>query len=159
MKGIKIMNETKIFLNDWNNYNNGFIGYGWMTPAECMEYMEERADQDREWFIADIDNYLGVDFGSLDYANVEDICEQIETLENMEDYERDEVIAVMEYRGCSVEEAIDTKDNYIIYSDEDSYRASLDEYIEYQLNGASDLISSYFDYDAYFASNGCIIVE
>ena len=74
--------ETKVYLNTWGAYNEGYIGYGWMTPAEAREFMEEDPERDGgEWFIADIDNYLGVDFGNLDYANVDKILDSIETLE------------------------------------------------------------------------------
>ena len=162
-------NETKIFLNDWANYNDGSIGYGWKTPQEALDYIEEHEDEDREWFIADIDNYLGVDFGELEYSNVEDICNQIMTLEELEDYELDEVIAVMEYRRCDADEAISNKDIYCIYADEDSYLDSCDELIDWELNSSSSsIISRYFDYEAYHrdcmfdvyeASNGVIIVD
>ena len=35
------MAETKIFLNTWGAYNNGEIGYGWMTPQEALDFIEE----------------------------------------------------------------------------------------------------------------------
>lgn len=88
--------STTLFLNDWANYNNGGLGYGWMTPQEVRDFMEERKDEDREWFIADIDNYLGIDFGNLDYANIEDICNTIETLEDMDQWELDTILAACE---------------------------------------------------------------
>lgn len=162
------MNETKIFLNDWAAYNDGSIGYGWFTPAEAIDFMESKEDQDLEWFIADIDNYLGVDFGNLDYANVEEVCETIKTLEDLQDWERDEVIAVMEYDNCSVEEAIDNRSNYCMFSSEESYRSYLDEEVEIAMNDCSSWIKNYFDYEAYyreneqfafFASNGCVILK
>lgn len=160
------MNETKIYLNTWGAYNNGCIGYGWMTPDEARDFIDEDPERDGgEWFIADIDNYLGIEFSNLNYCNVDDVIDTIETLENMYDWERDEVIAVMEYLNTDdVQEAIDKKDNYCIYSNVDSYLDSCDELLEF--NGNS-FIERYFDYDAYHrdcmfdayeAGNGVVIV-
>lgn len=161
------MNETKIFLNTWGAYNDGCIGYGWMTPDEARDFIDEDEERDGgEWFIADIDNYLGIKFSNLDYCNVMDVIETIETLENMRDWERDEIIAIMEYRNTDdVQDAIDARDRYIIYSDVDSYFESCDELLEFNGN---DFIARYFDYDAYHrdcmydayeAENGVVILE
>jgi len=60
------MKETKVYLNTWKNYNDGFLGYGWMNAETAIDFINE--DPDRaggEWFIADIDNYLDIDFGNL----------------------------------------------------------------------------------------------
>lgn len=84
--------NTKVYLNTWGAYNEGCIGYGWMTPDEARDFIEENPDRDGgEWFIADIDNYLGIDFGSLDYADVNEIIDTIEALEELEDWELDTV--------------------------------------------------------------------
>lgn len=160
------MNETKIFLNTWGAYNDGRIGYGWMTPDEARNFIEEDEERDGgEWFIADIDNYLGIEFSKLEYRNVMDVIETIETLEDMYDWEREGIIAIMEYRNCDVQEAIDNQDRYIIYSDVDSYFECCDECIDFNGN---DFLERYFDYDAYHrdcmfdayeAENGVVIVE
>lgn len=158
--------ETKVYLNTWGAYNEGSIGYGWMSPAEAGDFMEEDYERDGgEWFIADIDNYLGVEFGSLEYANVEEILDSIETLEAMEDWELDEIVALMEYKGTNdVQEAIDDRDSYVFYADIDQYHDCCDECLEF---GNNELLERYFDYDAYHrdcdfdiyeASNGVCIM-
>ena len=158
---------TKVYLNTWGAYNDGHIGYGWMDAAEAREFIEADPERDGgEWFIADIDNYLGVEFGSLDYANVEEILDTIEALEDMDDYELDQVVALMEYKGTkNAQEAIDDLDNYTFYSDIDEYHDMCDECIE-GLNDNS-LLARYFDYEAYHrdcdfdiyeASNGVCIL-
>ena len=160
------MNETKIFLNTWGAYNDGSIGYGWMTPDEARDFIDNDPERDGgEWFIADIDNYLGVKFSHLEYCNVEDVIDTIATLEAMPEWERDEVIAVMEYLSTDdVNEAIYKKDRYCFYSDRESYLDSCDELLEF--NGR-DWVERYFDYDAYHrdcmydayeAENGVIIL-
>jgi hypothetical protein len=161
------MNETKIFLNTWGAYNDGCIGYGWMSTDEARDFIDEDPERDGgEWFIADIDNYTGVDFGNLDYTNVDDIIEAVELLNDMQDWELKEIAAVMEYLNTTdVNEAIDRKDYYIIYSDIDEYHESCDETIDF--SGCNELLERYFDYDAfhrdcdfdiYEASNGVCIL-
>lgn len=160
------MNKTQIYLNTWGAYNNGCIGYGWMDPEDAREFIENNPDRDGgEWFIADIDNYTGVDFGSLDYADVDEIIDTIEALNNMEEWERDEIAAVMEYLGTTdAQEAIDKKDHYIIFSDIEQYHDSCDETLEF---GNNELLERYFDYESYHrdcdfdiyeASNGVCIL-
>jgi antirestriction protein len=159
---------TKVYLNTWGAYNDGCIGYGWMTPEEARDFIDEDDERDGgEWFIADIDNYLGVKFGSLEYANVDEILETIETLEALEDWELDEVVALMDYLSTNdAQEAIDSRDSYTFFSDIEAYHDCCDELIEMELNSDS-IISRYFDYDAYYrdcdfdiyeASNGVCIL-
>ena len=160
------MEQTKIYLNTWGAYNNGCIGYGWMLPEEARDFIEEDEERDGgEWFIADIDNYTGCDFGALDYANVNEIIDSIELLNNMDPYEREEVAALMEYLGTrDANEAIDKKDSYSFFTDLDQYHDCCDEGLEFNGN---DLLERYFDYEAfhrdcdfdiYEASNGVCII-
>ena len=167
--------ETRVFLNTWGAYNEGFIGFGWMTPSEAIDFMNEKLEDKsfiakfgEEFFIADIDNYLDIDFGNTDYGNVNDICEQIEALEELKDYELEEVKAVMEYEGCGALEAIEKKDNYIIYADKESFFDSLDDLLHPVIDQCESILSLYFDYEAYHeselmnayeASNGAIIIR
>ena len=138
------MEQTKIFLNTWGAYNNGSIGYGWMTPEEARDFIE--ADEERdggEWFIADIDNYLGIEFTKLEYRNVMDVIETIETLESMSDWEIEETIALMKYLSTDdVNEAIEERDNYSIFSSTDDYLEMCDESIDFRGN---DILERYFD--------------
>ena len=142
------MNETKIYLNTWGAYSNGSIGYGWMTPDEAREFIDADPERDGgEWFIADIDDYLGVDFGSPEYCNVDDVIESIETLESMQEWERDEIIALMEYLNTSdPAEAMDQYDRYVFFSDIDSYHECCDESIDF---GNNEILERYFDFDAF----------
>lgn len=165
-KGVlKMREQTKIFLNTWGAYNNGCIGYGWMTPEEARAFIEEDEERDGgEWFIADIDNYLDITFGCLEHANVDDIIETIETLEALEDWELDEVVALMEFMNTSdPQEAMDKKDYYTFFSDIDQYHNCCDELLEF---GKNEFLERYFDYEAYHrdcdydiyeASNGVCI--
>lgn len=145
------MGETRIFLNTWRAYNDGSIGYGWMTATEAREFIEENPERDGgEWFVADIDNYLGVKFDSLDYCDVAEIIGTIEQLEELEGWERDEVVALMEYLGTDdATEALSKKDSFIFYSDIDSYYDCMDDLIGMELASVPESISRYFDYEQY----------
>lgn len=161
------MNETKVFLNTWGAYNDGCIGYGWMTPAEARDFIEEDEERDGgEWFIADIDNYLGVEFSKLEYRNVMEVIETIEILEDMHEWERDEIVAIMEYRSTdNVQEAIDSRDYYMIYSSVDDYLDSCDDNVDFNGNRFLEAYFNYEEYhrdcmfDAYEASNGLVIIK
>lgn len=164
-----MMEETRIYLNTWKNYNEGGIGYGWMTATEARDFIEADPERDGgEWFIADIDNYLGIKISSYDYCDVMEVIDTIEALEEMDEWEQKEVVALMEYMGTeNAQKAIDEKDNYTFYSDIDEYHNSCDELIEEQINGSPEIISRYFDYEAYHRdcdfdmtemSNGIVIV-
>lgn len=121
--------STRIYLNTCGAYNDGCIGYGWMTTDEAKAFIEKNPERDGgEWFIADIDNYTGYEFENLDYSNVYDVIRIIETLENMDEEERREVVALMEYLGTEdIAEAVDSLDCYIFYEDIDSYYDMCDE--------------------------------
>lgn len=145
---MSVRETTKVWLNTWGAYNDGCIGYGWMTPDEARDFIDENPERDGgEWFIADIDNYLGVDFGSLEYADVGAIIDTIEELEGLEDWELKEVVALMEYMSTNnAQEAIVYKDNYIFYDDLDQYHDSCDDLVDFNGN---DFLERYFDWDAY----------
>lgn len=160
--------KTKLFLNTWGAYNDGCIGYGWMTADEAEAFIEENPERDGgEWFIADIDNYLGVEFRNLNYSNVDDVIETIRELEDMDEYECDEIVALMEYLSTEdVHEAIEKHDSHVFYEDIESYHDSCDELIEQEMQNAASIVMRYFDYDAYHrdcdfdvyeASNGIVI--
>lgn len=159
---------TTVYLNTWGAYNNGSIGYGWMTATQAKEFIEENPERDGgEWFIADIDNYLGIQISSYDYCDVMEVLETIETLEDMEEWEQNEVVALMEYLNTeNAHEAIYQKDNYTFYSDIEEYHDCCDECLGLENNDS--ILARYFDYEAYHRdcdfdihemSNGVCIAE
>lgn len=149
---------TRVYLNTWEAYNNGFLGYGWMTPEQAIDFIDDDPERDGgEWFIADIDNYLGVDFGNLDYCNVLEVLESIQELENMDEWERDEIVALIEYLNCDIQGAIDKKDRYIFYSSIDDYYDSMDELID--ISGLPESLQCYFDYESYHRDCNFYIYE
>lgn len=141
--------QTKIYLNTWGAYNDGCIGYGWMNPQEARDFIEQDPERDGgEWFIADIDNYLGVEFDTLEYCNVNTIIDTIEQLEELKEYEFDEIVALMEYLDTNdAQKAINEKNNYIFYPDLETYHNCCDELLNF---GNNEMLAKYFDYEAYY---------
>lgn len=144
------MKKTKLYLNTWRAYNDGGLGYGWMTAQQARGFIEANPEKDGgEWFIADIDNYIGVHFDSLEYCDVFEVVETIEALEAMTEYERAEIVALMEYLNTeSAQVAIDKKSRYIFYADIDAYHDSCDEIVEIEASKNS-ILARYFDFSAY----------
>ena len=64
------MENTRIYLNTWGAYNNGSIGYGWMTAAEAIE------QKDRFVFYSDIDEYHNSCDELLDFSGCNEILER-----------------------------------------------------------------------------------
>ena len=85
----------------------------------------------------------------------------------MDKYERDEIVALMEYLSTEdVREAIEKHDSHVFYEDIESYHDSCDELIEQEMQNSASIVMRYFDYesyhrdcdfDVYEASNGIII--
>ena len=87
---------TKVWLNTWGNYNDCDLGYGWKTPDEALKFIEDNPERDGgEWFIADIDDYMGIDLPNLEYRNVTEVLKLLQSLEDKEEFERDCLIAIM----------------------------------------------------------------
>lgn len=158
---------TKVWLNTWGNYNEGHLGYGWKTPDEALEFIEDNPERDGgEWFIADIDDYMGIDFPNLNYRNVSEALELLQKLEELDEYERKCIIAVMQDNNCfNFEEAEDLADRYAFYESWEAYHESCEEGL--CLDELPEICRRYFDYvsfyrdcdfDAREAENGIILV-
>ena len=122
-----------------------------MEASEAREFIENNPERDGgEWFIADIDNYLGIKISSCDYCDVMEVIDTIETLESMDEWERNEIVALMEYINTdSAQEAIDSKDRYTFYSDIEAYHDFCDELIDMEINNSNSILTRYFDYESY----------
>ena len=109
---------------------------------------------------------LESDYSVITSDNGQEALETIQELENMEEWEKDEIIAIMELCNYSdVNDAINDIDNYIIYSSIDEYYDSMDELVD--LSGLPENLQYYFDYDsyhrdcmmdAYVCNNGLVLV-
>lgn len=140
---------TKVWLNTWGNYNEGRLGYGWKTPDEALEFIEDNPERDGgEWFIADIDDYMGIDLPNLEYRNVTEVLELLQSLEDRGEFERDCLIAVMHANNCfDIEEAERIAEDASFFEDWDAYHDYCDETLDF--GNAPDFVQRYFDFDAF----------
>lgn len=92
---------------------------------------------------------MGVEFGNLDYAIIEDVCETIETLEDMDEDEQAKIIALINY-GYELSDAIDKADDCYYYESESDYDDYIDELAdECYLSQVPETVRFYFDYGAF----------
>lgn len=146
---------TKVFLNTWGAYNNGSIGYGWMEPAEAIEFMEENEERDGgEWFIADIDNYTNCKFDKLEYENAYEFCKMLERFNDLDEYDQAEAAARVEAFGEDLSEAMENLGNSTFWYNmtmEEVADQEADEFIASLTAGnkAAEALARYFDYEAF----------
>lgn len=148
----------RIYINTWGNYNENGAAYGeWITLPMDEDDLQEKLksvaekmnDHDPEWFVNDYeweeDSYFKVD--EMDsYTDLNEICEQISDLD---EYDQQKLLAVIEATGSNVQEAIDNLDNYTFYQDMNLEDVAY-ELVEdcYFTKDTPDIFRNYFDYAA-----------
>lgn len=108
-------------------------------PEMCGEY--------EEFFITDYE----CDFYRVnEYENLESLNEMAETIDDLQDYEMDIVKALIN-EGYSLEDALDKKDDCILWSGCNSMTDVAYEYVEEcdLLHDVPDSLKNYFDYEAF----------
>ena len=148
-----------IFVNTWGNYNeNGADGGEWITlpmnPDELEEALENIAavmgDKDPEWAIHDYEWTIEIDPREIsEYDNIQELNDFCQELDNMEEWEAEEIAAAMEAYGYSFMEAMDRQQRgyFTFYPGLD-----LEEVAEELINECYDLPEfalRYFDYEAF----------
>lgn len=151
----------KIFVNTWGNYNvNGADGGRWidlpMDPDDLAEMLESIADamgdNDPEWTIHDYEWSDSFDGGEIsEYANIEELNEYAQQLEDLDKWDLETYAAAVEYWGREYVD-IDDIGDYNLYSDiQDNYDLGYYWAVEsgcYDLSGMGNL-ANYFDYEAF----------
>lgn len=151
--------EIKIYMNTWANYNeNGAdlsqygidsIADGWLSIDDAIKFAEEHADD--EPFINDTDN-VPEGFDINEYSSI-DVLEDLKEYEDLNDYEKEALSAIMESTGDDFETAKDVLDggDYQFYKGIDNYTDLAYEIID-ELGGlgeaVGDRITSYIDEEA-----------
>ena len=144
----------RIYLTNLGKYNEGELVGKWVdlpTTNGFEEHLEEIGinEEYEEYFITDYET----DINGLtinEYSNIEELDELAETLENLEDYER-EIIEAFLSEGYDLEDALERKDDCIIYYDCNDMEDVAREYIEETglLHDVPELLQNYFDFEAY----------
>jgi antirestriction protein len=151
-----------IFVNTWGNYNeNGADGGKWITlpvdPGELDKKLEQIAaamgDNDPEWAIHDYEWATDIDlFDVSEHDNIQELNERLRELEELEEWELEEVAAAIEAFGYSFMEAVDRQQRgyFTLYRNMDLTEVA-EELVNacYFTKDTPDIFARYFDYEAF----------
>ena len=151
-----------VFVNTWGNYNeNGAEGGQWITlpiePEELQEVLDNIAelmrDNDPEWAIHDYEWTSDIEPGDIDeYDSIEYWNELCLEIEDLQEWEVEEIAAAMEAFDYSFTEAMERQQRgcFIFYAGQDMEDVAA-ELADEWLNGRDipDYIARYFDYEAF----------
>ena len=148
-----------VFVNTWGNYNeNGADGGQWITlpldPEELKEVLNTIAahmgDHDPEWAIHDYEWTTEIELDEIsEYANIFEVNAHCMELDDLDQWEAEEIAAAVEAYGYSFKEALERHKRgcFIFYAGMD-----LEELAEEIINDCYDLPEfalRYFDYEAF----------
>lgn len=145
----------RIYLTNLGKYNEGHLIGEWVDLPISEEELQKVLDrigineEYEEYFITDSETDLdGIEIG--EYSNLDDLNEMAETLESLDDDEKEVVDAIMS-EGYSLEEALEKKDDCIVYCDCSDMEDVAREYAEQTglLESIPENLQSYFDFEAY----------
>ena len=144
-----------IFITNLGKYNEGELVGEWVklpVSEEELEAVFERIGINEEYeehFITDYETDID-NFEIGEYDNIDELNELAETLECLDEYER-EIIEVLLSEGYSLEEALEKKDDCFIYYDCHDMEDVAREYAEETglLNSIPENLQYYFDFEAY----------
>jgi len=172
----------KIALTNLHQYNEGILNFTWLElPAtdeeiakafdniqvshDDVEYYDAFGCPMEESFITDYE----CDFYEVgEYENIEELNEMAEEYENLADYEK-EIVAALIDDGSTFEQAMENYDDCIYYSEDnftDLARYMCEEFGI--LDKIPDDLQCYFDFEAYgrdlecngnFIQTGSAIIE
>lgn len=152
----------KIYVTNLGKYNEGFLIGKWLelpaTEEEIEKTLEAIGISDEpdengiyyeEYFITDYET----DMDGLkvsEYSNIDDLNELAETIDDLDEDEKEIVNAIMG-EGYSLEDAIDKKDDVMIYSNCSNMTEVAEEYAEQVglLESIPENLRYYFDFEAY----------
>lgn len=145
----------RIYLTNLGKYNEGHLIGEWVDLPISNEELEKVLDrigineEYEEYFITDYEtDFDGIEIG--EYSNLEALNEMAETLEALDDDEKEVVNAIMS-EGYGLEDALEKKDDCMIYCDCSDMEDVAREYAEQTglLDGIPENLQSYFDFEAY----------
>lgn len=145
----------RIYLTNLGKYNEGHLIGEWVDLPISEEELQKVLDrigineEYEEYFITDYETDLeGIEIG--EYSNLEDLNEMAETLESLDNDEKEVVDAIMS-EGYSLDEALEKKDDCMVYCDCSDMEDVAREYAEQTglLDSIPENLQSYFDFEAF----------
>ncbi len=151
-----------IYINTWGNYNeNGADGGEWITLPMDEDELQEKLDQvadamhdeDPEWFVNDYEWTTDIQpFEVNELDNYFELNEQLNDLDDLDEWEREEIAAAVDAFGYSFMEAYEKQQQgcFILYRDQDLEDVAYDLVNEcYFTKDTPDILERYFDYSAF----------
>lgn len=145
----------KIFLTNLGKYNEGYLIGEWVTlPVDDDELEEVKQriginEYYEEMFITDYESDIdGVKVH--EYSGIDELNEMAEMLEELDEGDREIIGAIMS-EGYTISEALDKKDNVIVfYGCNDMEDVAIEYCAECGiLDGMPEHLRNYFDFAAY----------
>lgn len=158
----KINTEIQVWVGDLAEYNSGRLVGDWFTlPMDLEEiYSQVLKAGNEEIYIGDIDSNM---YGTIKNMGLRELNELAEKLEEMEDYEKEIYVGLVDYFGMDEAMEILENGNYTVYSDCNSMEDVAYEWYEMtgQLAELTKFIQEfYIDFEAIgrdMAINGTFI--
>lgn len=146
------MCEMKIALTNLGKYNEGILAFEWLELPATEEEIEAAMDAIgineyyEEYFITDYE----CDFLEIgEYDNLDELNEIAETLDDLDEWERDIVKALIN-EGYELQDAIDTVPDCIVYDNcNDMSDVAYQMYEEGLLGEIPEHLINYIDWEAY----------
>lgn len=152
----------KIFLTNLGKYTEGELIGRWIElPYTNKEFEavkekigisdepDENGNYYEEYFITDYETDIyGLTVG--EYDDLDELNELAETLENLDEYER-EIVEAMISEGYTLEDAMNSKEDCMIYYNCADMADVAEEYVEETglLESIPENLRSYFDFEAF----------
>lgn len=148
----------RIYLTNLSDYNNGDLNGEWVNLPVKDDFKSAFSkigisSNDDEWFISDYETPLA-NWKIGEYDNIFELNDRVSELVSLDETQLMGVDALLAY-GSNMDEAIEQCDNVMVYPDCDSMTDVAYEVIESQggveafAAANPDLVTDYFDYDAY----------
>ena len=142
-----------IFVTNLGKYTEGELVGMWLPLPASQEAITEALekiginDRYEEYFITDYESDM---LEVKEYSNINRLNEQAEMLAELDEYEMEIVEVLLHEGGYTLGEALDKKDDCIVYSDCSDMTDVAMQYVAEtgMLDNVPETISRYFDYEA-----------
>lgn len=147
-----------VYVTNLGKYNEGHLIGKWIKlplndfDEEFPEILKEIGIDGKyyeEYFITDFESEIGLTCG--EYDSIKELNDKLEELQDLTEYELEIIEALVDSGYYDLENAIELKDNVMVYPDcysmEDVARYYLDE--TDALERIPDDLRDFFDYEAY----------
>jgi hypothetical protein len=142
----KGMVYMKLYIANLGKYNEGTLKGDWISlPTEeedIQEFLDNKVGLNEEYEECAIHDYECDYFNISEYDNIYYLNEVAETIENLDEYSKQKLKALLDYESYEILEAIENLDNYILWED----ITDDEELGEYMLSESGYIIPEYLEY-------------